>query len=126
MAINGRHSSRFVPVLGRYILFKIDEQWQRIQHLRGIDGVLLDVEDQPGLVLPNELSRLRYLCQENIVNKRKIGFEYGDRVTPKSGPFAHFVGIFDGSLSKGREVAVFSLFGRESKVVFKRGDLIAA
>lgn len=128
--INGRHVRLRRPLLGRYILFTIVEHWPELLSLRGVAGILLTADNEPAVVVEKELSDIRSLCVGNIycprVVRSKNGFYYGQRVTPKEGPFAYHVGFFEGVKSRNREVALFKLFGREQKVTFKSGDLIAA
>jgi len=52
------------------------------------------------------------------------GFNYGDKVIPKQGPLAGHVGTFDKSTQRG-DSALFVLFGREQRVMFKAGELVA-
>lgn len=82
----------------------------------------------PAKVENDKLESFRAFCAEtpeDIVGVRK-GFVYGQRVTPQRGPLAYHVGSYDGITSHHREAAMFKLFGREQRIVFRSGDLIAA
>ena len=129
--INGRHVHKQRPLLGRYILFVITDVWKNLLSIRGVRGMLLDVNKMfPAVVDDEALDDIRSMCINNVysprvVNARK-GFVYGQRVTTETGPFAYHIGRYDGIHSRQREVALFNLFGREQKVAFKAGELIAA
>jgi transcription antitermination factor NusG len=74
------------------------------------------------------MEHLRSLCDGDIFRKTEVeksGFRYGQKVTPQTGPFAFHVGRYEGK-TKRHETALFVLFGREQKVKFKRGELVAA
>lgn len=129
--INGRHVHKQRPLLGRYILFMITDIWKTLASLRGVSGMLIDVDKMfPAIVVDEALDAIRSMCVNNvycprIVEARK-GFVYGQRVTTETGPMAYHVGRYDGITSKRREAALFNLFGREQRVTFKAGELIAA
>jgi Transcription termination factor nusG len=129
--INGRHVHRKHPLLGRYILFVIDELWKNLSRLRGVAGIILNVEKlYPARVDDKALDAIRAMCVDNVYSPRAVasscGFVYGQRVTSEHGPLAYKVGRYDGAASRHREVAMFNLFGREQRIVFKAGELIAA
>ena len=128
--VSGRHVRKLSPLLGRYVLFAIDECWKSIARLRGVAGLMLTTDYQPAVVDHEQLMKLRSVCVNGIYNQQVVetgrGFVYGQRVTPQSGPLAFHVGRYDGRASKNREAAVFNLFGREQKLFFKAGDLLAA
>lgn len=125
--VRGRHVTEPKPLLGEYIPFAVSQIWKSLLSIRGVTGILLNESGQPAQVLPHELKRLRDMCDENgIYRSAKTieGFTYGQRVTPKEGPFAYHVGRFESKNKRGDLAALFSLFGREQRVVFKPGDLI--
>lgn len=118
------------PLFGSYVLFAVDVAWRRVLNLRGVAGVLLrDTTQTPAIVEPGELARVRALCGDSGVRHAERPavrvLAYGDLVMPKTGPLARHVGRYDGTTKRG-EAAVFRLFGREQRVTFRRGDLIAA
>ena len=127
--INGRRVDRRTPVLGEYVLVAITGKWRETLRIRGVSGMLMDCDDYPAQVLPHEMERLRAFYGNGIYRKPekiiKSGFTYGEKVTPKSGPFALHTGKYDGKTRRG-DAAVFLLFGREQRVTFKQGELIAA
>ena len=126
--ISGRHVRTKRPLLGRYIFFIITDIWKTLAHLRGVSGMLMDAEKTfPAKVDSKALESFRSFCalpKDNVAVRK--GFVYGQRVAPQTGPLAYHVGSYDGPASRHREAAVFNLFGREQRVVFKSGDLIAA
>jgi transcription antitermination factor NusG len=128
--VSGRHVHRLNPLLGRYVLFAVDEFWKSVARLRGVAGLLLTAEYFPALVNVEQLEALRSMCVNGVYNKRvvetKRGLVYGQRVTPSTGPLYAHVGRYDGMASKHREAAVFTLFGRDQRLMFKAGDLLAA
>jgi hypothetical protein len=96
--------------------------------MRGVAGMLVNEKGFPAQVLPKEVECIRQLCPDNVFRENVIqfnGFIYGQRVTPKAGPLAFHVGRFDSS-KRHSELAIFTLFGQDQKVVFRKGDLIAA
>lgn len=128
--VNGRHAHRMRPLLGRYVLFIINELWKNIPQLRGVAGLMMNVDkNYPAVVDDGALDAIRSMCIGDIyspIAATKQGFFYGQRVTPKDGPLAYHVGRYDGGASKHRDAALFNIFGREQRVVFKAGELIAA
>ena len=129
--INGRHIRKQRPLLGRYILFAINDLWERLARLRGVAGMMMDVDKLfPAKVCDSALDYIRSMCVNDVYCPRVVegrkGFLYGQRVTPKEGPMAYHVGLYDGVRSRHREVALFNLFGREQRITFKAGDLVAA
>jgi transcription antitermination factor NusG len=127
--VRGRRSDVHYPLFGRYILTTICSAWREIKNMRGVAGMLCNEDGFPAQCLTHEVERIRKLCNNNVFieedNCKVAGFVYGQRVTPKSGPLAFHVGKFD-SVKRSSEAAIFNLFGREQKVVFRKGDLIAA
>jgi len=115
------------PLLGRYIFFIITDIWRTLAHLRGVAGMLMDAEKTfPAKIEDGTLETFRAYCACPKAVEARKGFVYGQRVAPQTGPLAYHVGSYDGVASRHREAAVFNLFGREQRIVFKSGDLIAA
>jgi transcription antitermination factor NusG len=126
--VRGKCISVLHPLFGRYVLVTINSIWREMKSMRGVAGMLVNEKGFPAQVLPKEVERIRQLCPENVYKENVIqftGFVYGQRVTPKTGPLAFHVGKFDSSRSSG-ESAIFTLFGQEQKVIFRKGDLISA
>lgn len=125
---NGRHCREKRPLFGDYILTTIFAKWRSLLSIRGVRGFLVNESGLPAQVVPNEIARLRNMCDgENFrcASQNDIsGFEYGQRVTPKSGPLAYQIGRFESRTRTG-ESAIFVMFGREQKVKFKKGELLA-
>ena len=116
------------PLLGEYIPISITSIWRAVQRIRGVAGYLMNETDTPAPILPHELQRLRDACDGDVyrvATADKSGFYYGQKVTPVDGPFMHHVGRYDSATKRG-ESALFLLFGREQRVMFKRGALLAA
>lgn len=129
--INGRHVHKQRPLLGRYILFAINDIWKKLASLRGVSGMLLDADKLfPAQVEDAALDAIRSMCVDNVYSpcavESRNGFFYGQRVTIETGPMAYHIGRYDGHASKNRDAALFNLFGREQRVTFKTGELIAA
>jgi transcription antitermination factor NusG len=126
----GRSRRIRIPYFGRYIFVVICDAWESILTMRGIAGMLLHPESlRPWLVNAADLDRVRALCDgHNVVHepiKPVRGLCYGDLVYPKDGPLANIRGVYDAKVGKKREAAVFNMFGREQRVVFRRGELQA-
>lgn len=87
-------------------------------------------KNYPAKVDDGALDAIRSLCVGDVYSPRAMstccGFYYGQRVTPQTGPFAYHVGEYDGVASRHREAAVFNLFGKDQRVFFKAGELVAA
>ncbi len=128
--VNGRHYRHKSPLLGRYIPFIITDYWRAILSLRGISGMLLNAEkDQPALVKEDQIEAIKAICVNGVYREPIVEaapLVYGQRVTPKTGPLHSHVGRYDGRKGKKREAALFMLFGREQRITFKKGELVAA
>lgn len=128
--VSGRHVHRLVPIFGRYIFFVINELWKNASNIRGVSGLMLTAEFTPAIVIPSQMRAIQALCVNGMYQLASAptpaGFSYGQRVTPTSGPLEHHIGRYDGTRSRHRDVAFFNLFGREQKITFKAGELIAA
>lgn len=131
----GRHVRSYHPLLGRYVLVVLTDLWQRMLDFRGVAGMLLAYEKEseypvPALVDPNEIEYLKSQCVNNVYRAADEtvlgGFIYGQRVRPKTGPLEWHVGMYDGYAGKKKYAALFNIFGREQRVLFSKGDLIAA
>lgn len=133
MIVRGRHVREQRPLLGDYIPFAVSSIWKSLSRIRGVSGILMNELYFPAQVLPSEMDRLHSMCNDaglynsSITDTDGSGFEYGQRVTPKSNdnPFAFHVGRYESKNKRGDQTALFSLFGREQRVVFKYGDLLA-
>lgn len=97
--------------------------------IRGVAGMIMNCDGFPAQVVMSELQRMHEMCDDCGTFKSSItesgGFEYGQDVTPNGGPFAHYVGKYESRNKRGEDIALFSLFGQDQKVVFKPGDLLA-
>lgn len=132
----GRPRFHLRPMLGRYVLYVVDHRWKYISSLRGVSGILMATDyekeiTQPLVIESRQFQTLLELCTvdgiySKRVNETKKGFVYGQRVTPSDGPFAYHIGRYDGVASRKREAAIFNCFGREQKIMFKAGQLLAA
>lgn len=131
--VAGRHHRTLRPLLGNYIPFIVDEFWKTVRHIRGVAGMLMalgedEESESPALVRQYEIDSLRSLCDNDVLRpkltKSQAEFVYGQRVSPKEGPFAYHVGRYDRKTRRG-DAAMFVLFGREQRIVFKKGDLLA-
>lgn len=116
-------------MLGDYIPIAIDAAWKSLIRLRGVAGILLNEIGFPAQVLPHEMNRLHAMCDDCVYRstlQEDEGFAYGQRVTPRDGPFVYYTGRYDGKANRrGDEAALFLCFGREQRVVFKSGELLA-
>lgn len=128
LIVRGRHVREQRPMLGDYIPIAIDAAWKSLIRLRGVAGILLNEIGFPAQVMPTEMLRLHDMCDDCVYRSTMIdeSFAYGQRVTPKDGPFVYYTGRYDGKANKrGDDAALFLCFGREQRVVFKPGDLLA-
>ncbi len=125
---HGRHVRKRYPLFGRYILVVINDFWQRLVHLRGVSGMLLTASGEPALVSNRKIEEINAMCVNGVYREPEIitQFVYGQKVRPKQGPLVSQVGLYDCRLGKKKEAALFWLFGRQQRVVFRRGELIAA
>lgn len=124
----GRHVRELRPMLGDYILVSISSIWKSMIRIRGVAGMIMNCEGFPAQVLSGELKRMHDMCDDAGVYHSEVvvdEFQYGQRVTPRDGPFINFVGTFDYKNKRGEDVARFTLFGHDQKVIFKNGDLLA-
>lgn len=121
---HGRHIRGRRPLLGDYIPFAVSSIWKSLMRIRGVRGILLNDLGFPAQVMPKEMEQLRSICADahNFVTR---GFEYGQRVSPRDGPFNYHIGRYDHKNKRGEDVALFQLFGQEQRVMFKAGDLLA-
>lgn len=136
------------PLFGRYVVVAVDHGWRALQFIRGVAGIMLEPEPRnlvegefkgsvddvkrmvPALICEHELNWVKAQCVDNVwqdPNKPAGGgFNYGQAVTPISGPFQFHIGVYDGKTRKGGDAAFFKLFGMERRIIFKRGELTAA
>jgi transcription antitermination factor NusG len=127
LVVRGRHVREQRPLLGDYMLTSISSGWKSLIAIRGVAGILLNDSGFPAQVLPHEMQRMRSACDGDVYRSSVIeeqGFEYNQKVSPKEGPFACHVGRYDIRTKRG-DSARFWLFGREQRVTFKSGDLVA-
>lgn len=130
--VRGRHIREHRPLFGDYILTSINSNWKAWLSIRGVAGMLMNDLGFPAQVVPAEMERLRRACDGTVFRAATAfdesisGFEYGQRVRPASTEhfFASQVGRYEGKSKRG-DTALFSLFGREQRVEFKNGDLLA-
>lgn len=127
--VRGKRQEYLYPLFGRYVLCAITSMWCDLRHMRGVAGMLVNESGYPAQVVQGEVERIKEFCQGDVFRLPEttnvVGFSYGQRVTPKAGPLVYHVGRFDCSKRSG-DAAIFNLFGREQKVFFRKGDLIAA
>lgn len=125
---HGRHVRQMRPLLGDYILIAVCSAWKSLLRIREVRGIMLNELGYPAQVLPHELDRMRSMCDSGVYRSsmvEDVGFSYGQRVSPKTGPLAYHVGRYDKKTKRG-DSALFVLFGQEQRVVFKQGELLAA
>lgn len=126
--VRGRRVRSRHPLLGSYIPVAVRQGWEALIGLRDVVGWLLNESGHPAQVLSREIAFLRAMCDGDLFRmtpSESRRFSYGQKVSPKSGPLAFHVGRFDNKTRNG-ESALFMLFGREQRVVFKDGELAAA
>lgn len=124
----GRRVRHYHPILGNYLLLSVTLKWRSVFSIKGVLGWIMNESGWPAQVLPCELQRLRELCPDGVARKSDqviAGFKYGDKVMPNDGPFHFHVGTYEGKTRRG-DAARFTLFGREQRVIFKPGTLVAA
>lgn len=126
--VRGRHERELRPMLGDYILTSISSIWKSMLRIRGVSGMIMDCKGFPAQVLINELKRMHEMCDDAGTYHSEFetdGFQYGQHVMPRTGPFAHRIGRFDSKNKRGEDVALFRLFGDDARITFQPGDLIA-
>lgn len=136
--IHGKRVHRERLVIGSYILFVVNECWKEIQTMIGVARVILASPDfktlnegkelEPAKINVKQMDAFREFVSRPPVVKSIDGFFYGQRVTPVSvtHSFAFHIGVFDGKGRKGKLAAIFKMFGRDCRVMFKPGELQAA
>jgi len=128
--VRGRHQRAMRPLLGEYVLIAICSIWKSLIRIRGVSGILLNESGMPAQVLSHELQRLREMCPHDVFHvpvvevEADVELQYGQNVRANYGPFANHVGKYWGKTKRG-DAALFFLFGREQRVEFKSGDLLA-
>lgn len=128
--VHGKRRRMRRPLLGDYIPVAISSGWRSWLRIRDVRGMLLNDLGYPAQVLPREMERLRGMCTNGVYYENcsvDTGeFIYGQNVMPRDGPFVYQTGRYQGQVNKrGDCSALFLLFGREQRVTFKAGDLIA-
>lgn len=98
-----------------------DESWYVVRNTPGVTGFISaedEREKRPKPVPLEDAEVQRILSQMKSETPRvRIGFEVGDSVRIKDGPFADFMGIVDGvSEDRGKVRVLVSFFGRETPV----------
>lgn len=154
--VHGRLVQRVTPLFGRYVFFTITDMWRAVSTAKGVRGLMLthariwdgsfgpddaeyEAEPTPAVVDPIQMKVMQEFCCGEIYQKpvrHPDDLVYGQRVTITEGPFAYQVGRYDGPMPRKRgrrgkvkqrrEAALFNIFGREQRVVFAVGSLIAA
>lgn len=107
-----------------YLLVKMvmdDESWYVVRNTPGVTGFISseDERERRPKPVPLEDSEVeRILSQMTSESPRvRIGFEAGDPVRIKDGPFADFMGTVDAvSEERGKVRVLVSFFGRETPV----------
>ena len=116
-------------MFGRYIITEITKQWpEPVHHARHL-RCCAHSKAHACTDRRDEVEHLRAKCVNNIFREEtapKGVFAYGQRVTLKNGPLAYHLGTYDCAVGKNREAAIFNLFGSDTRVIFKRGELAAA
>lgn len=94
--------------------------------------MLMNDLGMPAQVQPFEMERLKNECDGTVYRSGSVifkddDFQYGQNVRPTATdhPFASQIGKYEGKTKRGYS-ALFLLFGREQRVEFKSGDLLAA
>lgn len=106
-----------------YVLVKMimnDETWYLVRNTRGVTGFV-----GPGSK-PVPLSDEEVLAL-GVADKKEFfgGFEVGESVKVKDGPFEDFVGVIDAmSYEKGKVDVVISMFGRDTKVELSFNQIV--
>ncbi len=130
LIVRGRHVREQRPLFGEYVLIAISSIWKSLIRIRGVSGILLNEVGMPAQVLAVEMEKLRAMCdgdvyRSSVIDNDGSGFEYGQKVTPREGPFVFHIGQYESRNKRGDLTAIFRMFGREQKVTFKSGDLLA-
>lgn len=127
---HGKRVQMIRPLFPRYLIVRLQGAMGDLFRVRDVKGAILTPDKQFREISDGTIAHLQTFSDEfgfydADVSCGPTGLQYGQKVTPKDGVwFGHF-GSYD-SAYKNREFALFSLFGREARVSFKQGDLLAA
>jgi transcriptional antiterminator RfaH len=127
----GRRRIKIEPVFPTYLIVKQtddSDQLHDINDTKGVITVLMTANHTPAKLRDESIKAIRAECTRDdvMIASSEAPFRTGERVRPKSGPFAAHVGIFQSMDSRNRVTALFTLLGRETVVFFESGDLVAA
>ena len=128
----GHRCTDVQPMFPNYLIVKErpedDRQLAVLCSTPGVSELLMTVNNTPARASDAEIAKIRARCTHDdiLIVKKHTGFLIGENVRPTSGPFQNFVGRFDSEHAGFRVSALLNLFGREVKVSFKQGDLVAA
>lgn len=127
---HGCARTKVSPLFPRYLFVLVQGAWRSLLGTRGVVGLIMN-DNHPSLLKNEVIERIRQECDDDgclILPKPKSlqPLQPGQPVTPRSGHFLYSIGVYQGTTAQHREIALFSLFGRQTRVEFKRGELVAA
>lgn len=128
----GRRIDLLVPAFGRYFFVQWTPDWRNLLGVRNLEGFLKnsDAEESPSVVRNSSIQPILEQCDESGVLFESSApqlnkLRRGQKVKPRSGAMIDLFGSYAGC-QRNREHAFFVLMGRETKVTFVKGTLIAA
>lgn len=122
-----KHTAIFGPVFKGYVFFGLDPQVNRWRSVNGTRGVRTVICDQVGPlpIRPGVVETMLESTDENQVLHFCEPLKPGARARLISGPMADYLGIVEHLDDRERVQLLFDFFGRTTRVVADRADLIA-
>lgn len=115
------------PVFKGYVFFGLDplvNRWRSVNGTRGVRSVICD-EVGPLPIRPGVVETMIESTDENHVLRFSQALKPGARARLISGPMADYLGIVEHLDDRERVQLLFDFFGRTTRVVADRADLIA-
>ena len=95
-----------------------DDTWFLVRETSGV-GDFTGAQGRPTPMLPHDVERIRKLAEDGPTKEPtlKVGYQVGQEVKVKEGPFETLEGVVDSiDLASGRVTVIISIFGRSTPV----------
>ena len=95
-----------------------DDTWFLVRETAGV-GDFTGAQGKPTPMLPHEVERILKLAEEGPAKEPtlKVGYQVGQEVKVKEGPFETLEGVVDSiDLASGRVTVIINIFGRSTPV----------
>ena len=122
-----KNSATLTPVFKGYVFFGLQEtqnRWRSVNGTRGVKSVICD-EVGPLPIRPGVVETMIGSSDENQILSFSQSLRPGTRARLISGPMADYLGIVEHLDDRERVQLLFDFFGRPTRVVADRADLIA-